>query len=192
MAASRMRDVAQARKQFARLQKLALDDPEAVRQVRWLGLEIELAARDLPRPQVLALAGNAGLDLSKPTGVLRRPELVLQAQLAMQAGQSQVLDQVAQNLQGWLLGQPNDALVWQWLASIYAAQNQSLRALRAEAEARVAQLDYAGALDRLKAAQERLRDIGASGSRADHIDASIIDTRRRQIEVLVKEQAQES
>jgi hypothetical protein len=52
-------------------------------------------------------------------------------------------------------------------------------------------LDYAGALERLKAAQDRPRAPGAGNSSADHIDASIIDTRRRQIEALLKEQAQE-
>lgn len=193
MAASRMRDVAQARKQLTRLQKVVVNDPEAVRQVHWLGLEIELAARDRSRPQVLALGVDVGLDLANPVtaAALRRPELVLQAQTAMQGGQAQELDQVAKNLQNWLVRQPQDALAWQWLASIYAAQNQSLRALRAEAEARVAQLDYAGALDRLKAAQDRPRAADTSGSKADHIDASIIDTRRRQIEALLKEQAQE-
>ncbi|MDI1244257.1 MAG: peptidase M48, partial [Rhodoferax sp.] len=183
MAASRMRDVVQARKQFARLRQVLMDDPEALRQVRWLGVEIELAAR--------GPGGDVGLDPSRPVTALRRPDLVLQAQIGMQGGQAPLLDQVAQNLQNWLVSQPHDALVWQSLASIYAAQNQGLRALGAEAEARVAQLDYAGALDRLKAAQERLRGAGASASRADHIDASIIDTRRRQIEALLKDQAQE-
>lgn len=193
MAASRMRDAAQARKHFLKLQKVVADDPEAARQMRWLGVEIDLAARDRSRPQVLALGASVGLDLANPAAAaaLRRPDLLLQAQIAMQAGQNGVMDSVAQNLQSWLVSQPQDALAWQWLASIYAAQNQSLRALRAEAEARVAQLDYAGALDRLKAAQDRLRATGASNSSADHIDASIIDTRRRQIEVLLKEQALE-
>lgn len=193
MAASRLRDAALARKQFARLQQLVMDDPEAVQQMRWLGLEIELAARDRSRPQVLALGTDAGLDLTSSatpsTASLRRPDLIFQAQIAMQAGRKDVLDKVAQNLQGWLISQPKDALAWQWLASIYAAQNLSLRALRAEAEARVAQLDYAGALDRLKAAQDRLRATGAANSSAEHIEASIIDTRSRQIEALLREQA---
>jgi predicted Zn-dependent protease len=191
MAASRMRDVAQARKQFARLQKVVLDDAEAMRQVHWLGVEIELAARDQSRLQTLTLGRDVGLDPARPLALLRRPDLVLQAQIAMQGGQAPLLGQVAQNLQNWLISQPHDALVWQWLASIYAAQNQGLRALRAEAEARVAQLDYTGALDRLKAAQDLPQDLAASASRADHIDASIIDTRRRQIEALLKEQSQE-
>jgi predicted Zn-dependent protease len=122
---------------------------------------------------------------------MRRPELMLQAQIAVQGGQAQLLDQTAQALQSWLVRQAQDALAWQWLAGIHALQNQGLRALRAEAEARVAQLDYAGALDRLKAAQDRPRAPGAIAASADHIDASIIDTRRRQIEALLKEQAQE-
>ena len=192
MAASRTRDAAQARKQWDRLQKVVADDPEAVRQARWLGVEIELAARDRSRPQVLALGGSIGLDPARPVAQLRRPELLLQAQVAMQAGQTGVMEGVTQNLQVWLVSQPQDALAWQWLASLYAAQNQGLRALRAEAEARVAQLDYAGALDRLKAAQDRLRAASASGAPGDHIEASIIDTRRRQIEALLKEQALES
>jgi len=196
MAASRLRDAAQARKQYAQLQKVVGDEPEAKRQMRWLGLEIELAARDRSRPQVLALGVDVGLDMASPADSpatsLRRPDLLLQAQIAMQAGRNEVLDKVAQNLQVWLVSQPQDALAWQWLASIYAAQNQSLRALRAEAEARVAQLDYAGALDRLKAAQDRLQSTGASNASANHIDASIIDTRRRQIGALLREQALEN
>jgi hypothetical protein len=59
--------------------------------------------------------------------------------------------------------------------------------VRAEAEARVAQLDYAAALDRFKAGQEMARKGGAG----DHIEASIIDTRARQVESLLREQALE-
>lgn len=193
LAAMRLRDGVQARQQFARLQKVVADDVEAKRQVRWLGLEIELAARDRSRPPLQAPGAEVGADFGQSVmfAALRRPELLLQAQLALQGGQAPALDQAAQALQSWLLRQPQDALAWQWLASIYAQQNQGLRALRAEAEARVAQLDYAGALDRLKAAQDRPRAPGAVAASADHIDASIIDTRRRQIEGLLKEQSQE-
>jgi hypothetical protein len=56
--------------------------------------------------------------------------------------------------------------------------------LRASAESQVAMLDYGAALDRFKAAQ----NVVKSNSPADHIDASIIDTRRRQVELLLKEQ----
>jgi uncharacterized protein (DUF2345 family) len=52
----------------------------------------------------------------------------------------------------------------------------------------VAQLDYAAALEQLKAAQNMVRQ-GSGG--ADHIEASILDTRTRQVELLVREQAVE-
>jgi predicted Zn-dependent protease len=192
LAANRLREADVARKQLDRLQKVVATDEEAALQARWLGVEIALAARDLPRTQVLALGD--GIGMNRPdNAAMRRPELLLQAQIAMQAGVPEALSTAAQRLQTWVAAQPLDALAWQSLASIYAAQHQSLRALRAEAEARVAHLDYAGALDRLKGAQDRLRAAGgAAMSSADHIDASIIDTRLRQIEALLKEQALES
>jgi predicted Zn-dependent protease len=189
MAASRQRDAASARKYLSRLEKVVAADAPASQQARWLGAEIALAAQDLSRPQVLALADQMGLN--RPGTSVRRPELLLQAQLAMQSGLAGPMDTAAQRLQTWLSTQPQDALAWQWLASIQAAQGTGLRALRAEAEARVAHLDYVGAIDRLKAAQNQIRASGAASTSADHIDASIIDTRLRQIEALLKEQALE-
>ncbi|MEK9803965.1 MAG: peptidase M48, partial [Curvibacter sp.] len=79
------------------------------------------------------------------------------------------------------------AQAWQQLATAYTAQGQTLRAVRAEAEVHAARLDYAAARDRLKAAQEMVRQ----GPGADHIEASIIDTRSRQLESLLREQALE-
>jgi crotonobetainyl-CoA:carnitine CoA-transferase CaiB-like acyl-CoA transferase len=61
-------------------------------------------------------------------------------------------------------------------------------AVRAEAEVNVAQLDYAAALVRFKAAQDLARK---SAQKAEHIDASIVDTRARQMESLLREQALE-
>ena len=192
MAASRLRDAAQAREQLIRLQKLVGADAEAALQTRWLGVEIALAARDLPKPQLLATGDALGLNRSEVTKI-RRPELLLQAQIALQTGHPESLDAAGQRLQTWVALTPDDAAAWQFLASVYTAQNKKLRALRAEAEARVAHLDYAGALDRLKGAQDQLRAPGAAIiSSADHIDASIIDTRLRQIEGLLKEQALDS
>jgi hypothetical protein len=52
----------------------------------------------------------------------------------------------------------------------------------------VAQLDYTAALDRFKAAQDLVRKGPAGG---DYIEASIIDTRARQVESLLREQALE-
>jgi hypothetical protein len=52
----------------------------------------------------------------------------------------------------------------------------------------VAILDYPAARDRFKAAQELMRKPGVP---IDHYEASIVDTRARAVEVLVKQQAEE-
>ncbi|MEY4267514.1 MAG: hypothetical protein RIS90_2049, partial [Pseudomonadota bacterium] len=116
-------------------------------------------------------------------------QLMLQAQLALLTGTG--VGGLTERLQTWLATHPRDAQAWQRLAAAYALQALPLRGLRAEAEAQVARLDLAGALDRLTAAQDLLRQSGSARGSADHIEASIIDTRRRQLESLLREQALE-
>ena len=60
---------------------------------------------------------------------------------------------------------------------------------KADAEAQVAHLDYPAALDRFKAAQAMVHN--APGANVDHIEASIIDTRTRAVQLLLREQALE-
>jgi len=182
LASSRLRDAALAQRLQQRLQTLLAADAPAQQQARWLGMEVALAAHNPARAQALVAATPSQL-----TTPLARPALLLQAQIALQAADATALAQSAQDLQQRVAQEPRDALAWQWLSSVYAAQNQPLRVLRAQAEVRVAQLDYAGALDRLRAAQEY--NAAAGEASVSHIDRSIIDTRRRQVEALFKEQA---
>ena len=176
LAASRVRDHARA---DAFVQKLAAEvqgDAGGERLARLLGAEIALAAGQPAR--ALTLVGDPGARNS-------RPEVLLWAQARTATGGGA---EVAQRLQTWVATQPRDATAWQFLANAYASQGQSLRAIRAEAEAQVAQLDYSAALDRFKAAQELARRGGAG---ADYIEASIIDTRTRQVESMLREQSLE-
>lgn len=173
-AASRLRDATATTRLLARLEAVAAGDAAGQRLARLLGAEIAMGQGDARR--VLGL-----VDLDSR----RRPELLLGAQAQVQAGQAR---EAAQRLQTWVATQPRDATAWQLLSTAYAAQAQPLRAVRAEAEARVAQLDYTAALDRFKAAQDMVRKGAAGG---DHIEASIIDTRARQVESLLREQALE-
>jgi predicted Zn-dependent protease len=191
LASSQLREVAQARQDLARLQTLAATDPSAAAPIRWLGAEMDLAARDLSPAQLTTLAARLGVTGAQVVRAadMRRPQLMLQAQVALQLNQVSMLNTVGQSLQSWLASQPHDALVWQTLGSLYGAQNQPLRALRAQAEAQAARLDYTGAVDRLRAAQDLMRATEATGSTADHIDASIIDARQRELEALLKQQA---
>ena len=133
------------------------------------------------RPATLrAAAALAG------TSAAAGPKLILSSQARIASGRAA---DAAQRLQTWVALHPRDAQAWQLLAAAYTAQGQTLRAIRAEAEAQVAHLDYQAALDRFKAAQDLARKGGAGGG--DHIEASIIDTRARQVESLLREQALE-
>ena len=114
-----------------------------------------------------------------------RPELMLLAEARLAAGQA--ADAVPL-LQTWVASHPKDGTAWQVLGRAYSSQGQQLRAIRADAEAQVAQLDYQAALDRLRAAQDLVRKGGPG---ADYIEASIIDTRARQVQSLLREQALE-
>jgi predicted Zn-dependent protease len=172
LAASRLREPAAVSRLLPRLRAVAADGPPA-RLVRLLAAEVALAGGD----------ARTALTALEPTGS-GRPELLLSTQAGLQAGQPA---EAAQRLQTWVSTYPKDAAAWQLLARAHAAQGQRLRSVRAEAEARVAQLDYAAAMDRFKAGQELARRGGAQ----DHIEASIIDTRARQVELLLREQALE-
>ena len=171
-AAWQLHDAATSARLLARLDPAVAGDGPAQRLAQLLQAEIAMAQGDAAR--VLKLVD---------TGSKRRPELLLSAQAQIQAGQA---GDAAQRLQTWVTTQPRDAAAWELLSQAYAAQNQPLRAIRADAEAHVAQLDYAAALDRFKAAQDLVRKAGG-----DHIEASIIDTRARQVQSLLREQSLE-
>jgi len=148
----------------------------AKQQANWLGAELELAAK---RPQAAwHLLGDTDL-----RGDIPRPTMIFGSQALIAMGQA---SKVSDRLQSWVVEHPHDATAWRLLAQAWKAQQQPLRSVRAEAEAYVAHYDYPAAVDRFKAAQ----DLARRGE-GDHIDASIIDTRLRAVEALLREQARE-
>lgn len=173
LGSSQLRDFAAARTAQARLDEAVRADAAALRQSQRLAAEIELAAGQ-PEAALQRLPQGAG-----------RPELVLRTQALLRVGRA---TEVTSALQTWVANHPHDATAWQLLASAWQAQGQPLRAVRAEAESHAARYDYAAAVDRFKAGQDLARK---SGSAADYIEASIIDTRLRATESLLKEQAAE-
>ena len=203
LAAVRLRDLPGAANLQTRLADVARADVRAARLARLLAVELALAGDDASRAAALldekksgesvsgAAAGATVPGAASSGGLPRvasaRPETLLSAQALVRSGQAGV---AAQQLQTWVANHPRDAQAWQVLSGAYAAQGQGLRAIRADAEARFAHLDYAAALDRFKAAQELARDLSRRGA-ADHIEASIIDTRARQTALLLKEQSVE-
>ena len=173
-AALKMREFDAAQKLWERLQPLAQNDPAAARLMRQLGAELALA-RGNPA-LALELLQAEGSQPSRASLFLR-----LQAQLDNRQG-AQVVDA----LLVWVADHPRDAQAWQLLSRAHASQGRMLASVRAEAEASLAQMDYPGAMSRLKAAQELARRGGLQG--AEHIEASIVDTRARQVESLLREQ----
>jgi predicted Zn-dependent protease len=157
-------------------------DAAGLRQAALLAAELELAAGQ-PQAALDALAPLAQADdkADKPS----RPVLLLRTQILLRLGQAQGM---AQPLQTWVTLYPRDAAAWQALAQLWQAQGQPLRALRAEGEARAAHYDYAAAVDRFRAGQELAR---RGGTQNDHFEASIIDTRLRATQELLREQTPE-
>ncbi len=123
--------------------------------------------------------------LAESNDNISRGALLLGAQIALaQPKNGGDLKQMADRLQTWTTLHRNDANAWLQLGRTWQQLDQPLRSLRAEAESRVALGDYGGALDRLRAGQKLAR----STARVDFIDASIIDSRVRDLEALRRQQ----
>ncbi|MGJ7581706.1 M48 family metalloprotease [Variovorax sp. RHLX14] len=182
LASVELRENMAARTLAERLAPLTKDDPAAARLTRLLLAEIELAAGAASRAAVL-LGGSGPRDAGKR----ERPELLLSAQVAIALRQPEPM---IAPLRDWVAVHPRDALAWRTLGNLYGAQNDTSRAVRADAEANVAILDYAAARDRLKAAQTLASQGGNSGV-VDHYEASIVDTRARAVEALWREQQED-
>jgi predicted Zn-dependent protease len=112
----------------------------------------------------------------------------LQARARGDRSDDGALREALEALQTWVAEYRDDAAAWLLLAQASDALGLQLRALRAQAEARAAVGDLGAAIDRLRAAQTRSRT--ASGS-ADFIEASIIDTRLRELQALRRQEMDE-
>ncbi len=178
LAAKELRDLPAARSLVQKLRAQAGTAPEPARLARLLAAEIEMAGGN-------PAAAAALLDVRAKT----RGEMLMAAQAAVlvrtnAAGAAPVL-------RDWVAVHPRDATAWRELASLYEVDGDTLRAIRAEAEGHVAQLDYVAARDRFRAAQDFVRDTTARGGRVDHIEASIVDVRAREVERLARAQMEE-
>ena len=195
LAAIKLREFKEAQSLWLRLEENVRTDALASRLARLLGVELRLAQGD-GAAAMLLLAKATPAPAKKS-----RAELFYEAQARLQlsakvststdaenAGALKAMSSTTQDLQTWVADHPRDAQAWQLLASAYAAEGRTLSSIRAQAEINVAQLDYPAALSRFKTAQDWARKGGAG---TDHFEASIVDTRTRQVELLVREQALE-
>ncbi len=189
----------------SRLAQLTAPDAQAFNATTLLAVEVALAQGDARRallllPPVgnassatrLADGGLANVSLAASVAMPNAPRaaLLMAAQAHSMLGGSAELEEAAAILQTRVALAPQDALAWQNLSAVYQRQGLIAHAVRADAEARVAELDYSAAQDRFKAAQAMLRNR-PRGAAQDDIEASIIDTRTRQVALLLREQALE-
>ena len=202
LSAMYLRDWPLAREMAQRLLTATAGNGPARMQAQWLNAEMEFKADNaqaalaaLPlqssnavqaAPKITSRGNMEGPSLATIDVVERvaprRPELLLKADILLKLNQA---GPMASPLQTWVTDHARDGTAWQTLARVWRSQGQEMRALRAEAEAQVAHYDYAAAVDRFKAAQDFARK---SGGQADYFEASIIDTRLRAVQELLREQ----
>jgi predicted Zn-dependent protease len=176
LAATLARDYTRADVALGRAQAIVSDrsltiEPRAQRAVAMLGVQSLLARGD---------AAGAARALQPLAGDGSRALALLAAEVAnaQPPVEREARQRSAEELQTWTSLHPRDARAWSMLGSTWAGLDQPLRALRAEAEARVAVADTVGAIDRLRAGQQLARRGGAR----DHIEAAVIDARLRDLE----------
>ena len=202
LSAMYLRDWPLAREMVQGLLTATAGNAQAHIQAKWLNAELEFKADNaqaalaaLPaqssnvpqaEPKVTASGNLAGPSLATidvvERAAPRRPQLLLKTEILLKLSQA---GPMASSLQTWVTDHPRDGQAWQALARVWRSQGQEMRALRAEAEAQVAHYDYSAAVDRFKAAQDLARRAGA---KADYFEASIIDTRLRAVDELLREQ----
>ena len=174
-----LRDPQLAQDLVRRLTPLVHHDAKAFRLLQLLKAELAYKSDDMVGVLVAlnALPANT---------TARRPELLAEIQARTRLVASPALNANLSQLRIWLQDHPSDGQMWQALAAGWMTQGRPLQSLRAEGEAQLARMDYSGAIDRFKAAQDLVRKQPPQG--ADHIEASIVDARLRMVQSLWREQ----
>lgn len=177
-----LREPERARQQWQALQTVTANHMAAARLTRLLGAELQAAAGQYA--QVVQ-----GTQPSLMVAQWPRPELVTVAQALAHLPQHPAVASAMQQLRLQVQNTPHDAQVWNLLGTLLAGQGQKLASLRAEGEAQLVRMDLQGALDRFRAAQ----DVARTGQLkpGDHIEASIVDTRVREIQEQLREMQKE-
>jgi len=180
LASTLLRDWARGDASIAVALGLVHGNARAERAVALLEVQSLLARGDVTRANV-ALAPYLA-DGSRPVLLLATQATLASA--PSQAPDDAALKQRAEQLRIWVSLHAGDALAWTALGQVEERLGQPLRAVRADAESRVALGDLSGAVDRLHAGQRRAR----SGGAVDFIDVSVIDARLRDVEAQLRQQ----
>lgn len=170
LAATRQKDWVRADAALKVAASLAQSEPGAAREVTLLRAESLIERGEAQRAGEV-LAAFAG-DSSRPVRLLRARQALMNGVVRAEQQRS------ADDLQTWVALYPRDALAWEYAAQTWDRLGQPLRAVRAQAEARVAIGDLEGAVDRLRSGQRLARQSPAR----DSVEASVIEARLRDVE----------
>ena len=149
-------------------------EPVVARDFELLRVDYAVARR--AAPEIVAAETVVAADRTRPAVMARAQGAIARAAARDPAGGT-ALQRSTEELQTWVAEHPKDALAWSTLAQCAEPLGLKLRAIRAEAESHAAQGDLIGAIDRLRAGQQQSR-----GARSDFVEASIIDSRLRELE----------
>lgn len=152
------------------------NDPQAERFVQLLQAQVLLARGDAAGS--LTALNAMTLDANGRAPMLLRAQAAIAWQRQGASGAEAELRGSTEALQTWLAEHRRDSTAWSALSNTADAIGLRLRSLRANAEARAADGDLNGAIDRFRAAQTAARGTMQG---QDFIEASIIDSRLRDL-----------
>jgi predicted Zn-dependent protease len=177
------REYPEAQALLNNLQQALRNQAVEMDQLRWL--EGELYLKQGKAMQALDALNGVSFSAANT-----RAQRMLKTQALLETHQPELARQAYELLDAWLSQHPRDGQAWDLTSQALSLAQEPLRSLRAQAEARAVRFDYVAAIDRLMAAQELVRTLTKEGglTRAQEIDASIIDTRLRQLKLARREQ----
>ena len=181
LASAVLREHAQAQAAVQEAQRLLANasprDPAAERSLQMLHAQVVLARGDAD--QALQLLDAITLEPDARAPMMLRAQAALDGQRQGSSLAEAELRRSTEALQVWVAGHKRDGAAWAMLSTTADAIGLRLRSLRANAEARAAEGDLMGAIDRLRAAQQAARTASVG---QDFIEASIIDSRLRDLQ----------
>jgi predicted Zn-dependent protease len=164
------------------MQPMVSKDPSAERLLLFLRAELQAAKGDFKGAASL-------LELLPPT----RAQLLNLSLYRNSMRTAEDAKWVTDHLQLWLSQNPRDSSAWELMSVALLNTGNAIGGIRADAEALAAHWDFAGAVDRLRAAQDLSRQMSRqTGLDATaQIESSIVDVRLRSLEAARREQSLE-
>jgi len=172
LAASKTRRPQMAQLFLTRLNDLLSPLNNAQLMGQWAQLKAEIAlAQNAPLSSIALLQS---LPQSRATSMaLAQSRLLtdLPAQIAL----------AKEDMTLWIQRYPTDIQAWELLSQAQAQSADPIGSIRSMAESYALKFDYPAAIDRLRAAQAKIKQLQISGalSRAQEMQASIVDARLR-------------